>query len=530
MKRSLILGFISLVLFSAHLAFTAPQGVPKHIIFKGLNTKAGPLSLDDGESPDCLNVHTNIFGTLIKRLGYDKLNDAHTHVTTSPGKVNGLFDYAIDSWTRKLIRYFDNELYKMDGLDGAFDPLQVVGVAPSNNIAEFANFEGTLLFNTWSRDGIRYWNGSTSTYDHVQVTPVGKHIVVAYNRVFLGDIVISGTTYELRFYYTDAGTYATMGTNSYETLDAPAGDRLMGFGLLRGRLFGFAKYAVNLISDVGGSDPIEVNKRLAGTGCGAPRTIKTIVSPIMGESLIWLTNDKRLVMYNGSTLIDVSERVYTNNNQSPFAMSLINTGALEKSHAVVDEAKGWYRLFVPISSSVDYELVYDYKTNTLWPMSNQNFESSAVVETTTGNFVYCGDRTGGVFQLDSTNADDGSNINGYWTSRKWDFGFAPYLKKMGEVQIVTKTIGNYNLSYQYRYNWDTSWTTAENLTMTSGGAWLLGDNLPATLGTRQAQTHRLTIPSAFNLFQIKVSNNTSNPSFEVYGLQIISTNLGSVGE
>src|SRR3990167_7464843 len=67
--------------------------IQKHIIFKGLNTKAGPLSLDDGESPQCLNVHTNIFGTLIKRKGYDKLNDAHTHVTTSPGKVNGLFDY-----------------------------------------------------------------------------------------------------------------------------------------------------------------------------------------------------------------------------------------------------------------------------------------------------------------------------------------------------------------------------------------------------------------------------------------------------
>src|SRR3990167_6478303 len=108
MKRSLILGFISLVLFSAHLAFTAPQGVPKHIIFKGLNTKAGPLSLDDGESPDCLNVHTNIFGTLIKRAGFSKLSaSGHTHISTSPGLCNGLYDFAMNSATNYLMGYFD---------------------------------------------------------------------------------------------------------------------------------------------------------------------------------------------------------------------------------------------------------------------------------------------------------------------------------------------------------------------------------------------------------------------------------------
>src|SRR3990167_6092742 len=218
MKRSLILGFISLVLFSAHLAFTAPQGVPKHIIFKGLNTKAGPLSLDDGESPDCLNVHTNIFGTLIKGSGYSLLNTSHNHVTTSPGKINGLYDYAVISSISKQMAFFDDKLYKMDALDGAFDEITLAS-ALTNDVMMFENFDGTLLITTLSRDFPQYWNGSASTTTHVQITPKGKYQIKAYNRWFLSDVSVSGTVYGLRFYFSDSGTYATIGTNNYETLD-----------------------------------------------------------------------------------------------------------------------------------------------------------------------------------------------------------------------------------------------------------------------------------------------------------------------
>src|SRR3990167_4984441 len=185
----------------------------------------------------------------------------------------------------------------MDNHDGAFDYVTST-TSLTDNIAEFANFEGTLLFTTWGRDNLRYWAGS-GNLTHVQITPAGKHVAVAYSRVFLGDVTVSGTAYELRFYFSNSGSYTTWTTSSdYETLDASAGDRLMGFGMLRGRLFGFSKYTVNLISDVGGADPIQVNKRIDGTGCGAPRTIKTINSTAFGASLIWLTNNKRLVIYN----------------------------------------------------------------------------------------------------------------------------------------------------------------------------------------------------------------------------------------
>jgi len=40
----------------------------------GLVTKSSELNLQPNQSPDCLNVHSDIFKSLFKRLGYAKLN------------------------------------------------------------------------------------------------------------------------------------------------------------------------------------------------------------------------------------------------------------------------------------------------------------------------------------------------------------------------------------------------------------------------------------------------------------------------
>ena len=511
MKINKSIGFFIVLALVCTLAYSAPQGSPFHIIFKGLNTKAGPLSLDNGESPDCLNVVSDIFGTLLKRSGYTKLNSAHNHVSTSPGKVNGLYDFAVDSSTRKFIGYFDSLLYKMDDLDGDFDPIQFA-TSMSNDIMEFENFDGVLVMTTWSRDTAQAWTGTGSVTSNVSNMPTGKFIIKAYNRLFVSDVTVSGTNYPLRFYFSNAGSYTVWSTSSdYETLDSSAGDRAMGWGLLKGRLFGFSKYSVNLISDVGGASPMEVSKRLDGTGCGAPRTIETVPTSIIGEAMIWLTPDKRLVMWNGSNMMDIGEKLSKSNNVCPFSLQSIDSSLLEYAHAQVDDVNGWYVIWIPIGTAVDYCVIYDYRANAFWPASNQNFHSSAKVETTTGNFLYVGETDGEVQRWNYGNTDDGEAINSYWTSRKWDFGFAPYMKKMGEVQIVTRTIGNYEISYQYRFNWDTSWSTAEQLSMVTAGDWLLGDALPITLGGHMAQVHRLSIPYAFNLFQIKLSVNASDP-------------------
>ncbi len=521
MKKLLI---FCLILGLSVSAFSATKGsAPKHIVFKGLNTKAGPLQLDDGESPDCRNVHTNIFGTLIKRKGYDNLNSVvNAHPAANPNG-NGLFDFAVDTVTRKLVGYFSNTFQKMDDLDGTWDVIPVGdNLILTDDIASFENNDGICLMLTWSRDTMVSWNGTDATLTHVTAAPAGKYIIKAYSRFFISGLEDS----PLRFDFSAVDSHTTWDdTVDFETLDARDGDQAMGWGLLRGSLYGFTRNTVNLISAFGGNPLFQPRRLLDGVGLGAPRSVQTVNIPNFGEAMIWLTNDKRLVQWNGSSMVEVSEKVSVNNGQSPFSMEEITQAQLEKSHAVVLREKGWYILFTAIGASIDQALVYDYKTGTLWPFDNQTFRSSALVDTSTGNRIFTQDDTGFAYEWDVNNDDNGDTINGSWTSRKFDYGWMPIIKKPGKVGILTKTIGNFDLNFQYRHNWDTSWSTAIPLKMFKN-EWLLGDNLPAILGGGQANFHQVSMPAAFNLFQIRLINNTTNPAFEVLSLDLLANPTG----
>ncbi len=529
MKKAFRILLVFLVLLQfATIAFGAYKGQPLHIIFKGLNTKAGPLSLDNGESPQCLNVHTNIFGTLLKRKGYSKLNSSAPVHTGSNPAGNGLFDYAVDTITRKQVAFFGNTLNKMDALDGVWDTIhEADGITLSDDIVNFENFNGTLVWTNWSRDTLQSWDGSASSTTCVVAAPKGKYIIKAYTRAFIAGLSAN----PLRYHFSAVDDHTTWDlTNDFETLDAPSGDESRGFGLLKGRLYGFTKFTVNLISNQGGNPLFLSVKRLDGVGCGAPRSIQTVNVPTLGESMVWLTEDKRIVAWNGSTLKIVSDRISSDNGLSSVSMPLINFDVMEKSHAVIFEENGWYVLFVPLGSTIETGIIWDYKTDTLWAFSNQNFLSSTLLETSNGIIPYTlGNANGFAYRWFNGNDDDGAAINGTWDSRKWDFGSLPFLKKGQTVWVVTKTIGEIDLTFENRYDWNTSYENSTAFTM-SDDEWVLGDVLPATLGGNEAKTHRVDIDRNFNSYQIRLSNNSTDAAFEVFSLDVVAANLGGVGE
>ena len=87
----------------------------------GLNTTAGPLSLQDNESPDLQNVDFNKFGSVLQRNGTTALN---TSAITGTESSDGLYWFEFDSGgtlTRKLVNITNGKLYKQDGLDGTWD-------------------------------------------------------------------------------------------------------------------------------------------------------------------------------------------------------------------------------------------------------------------------------------------------------------------------------------------------------------------------------------------------------------------------
>ena len=49
----------------------------------GQITKANILALKDSQSPNCLNVHSNLYGVLQKRGGFDSMASTYVDATAS---------------------------------------------------------------------------------------------------------------------------------------------------------------------------------------------------------------------------------------------------------------------------------------------------------------------------------------------------------------------------------------------------------------------------------------------------------------
>ena len=64
----------------------------------GLVTKSSELNLQPNQSPDCLNVHSDIFKSLSKRLGYAKLNSV-----SQAAACNGIYNYIRTETEQHLI-------------------------------------------------------------------------------------------------------------------------------------------------------------------------------------------------------------------------------------------------------------------------------------------------------------------------------------------------------------------------------------------------------------------------------------------
>jgi hypothetical protein len=75
----------------------------------GLITKNSEINLQPSETPDCLNVHSDIFKSLSKRLGYAKLSSV-----SQAASCNGLYNYIRTETEEHIISLWSSSLFNMD--------------------------------------------------------------------------------------------------------------------------------------------------------------------------------------------------------------------------------------------------------------------------------------------------------------------------------------------------------------------------------------------------------------------------------
>ena len=149
----------------------------------GLVTKGNELGLETKQTPDCLNVHSDAFKTLQKRLGYTKLNSSSVS-----SAFKGIYNYRRGESEQYLV-----SLIATTGGTVAFRKMDVVTSA----------WDGT-------------WD--TVTVDATRGTAITNGIM--YNTTFNGDLIITNDAQTVPQKY-DPNDYSGAYTNlSFETQHA----------------------------------------------------------------------------------------------------------------------------------------------------------------------------------------------------------------------------------------------------------------------------------------------------------------------
>ena len=360
-------------------------------------------------SPKTMNAISGKGKTLKKRPGFDVEN--LPGLEDSP--VTGLYDYGISSNSRKQIIHVGSNLYKMDELNGTWQLLQTN--ITNNAVSEFETFTtssgNVLLHATHENDTIKSWDGSASTMTEVSGSgaPAPKYLKAWNNHVWAAGIVNNPS----RLRYSNVATYTNWQTNSIDNYDdnfqTSDGDYITGLAVLRGNLYVFKRYSIFRVTYLGGTPLISVLQVISGTGCISNKSIveaEVTTVDTNGSSkkqvLVFLTADKKIVAFDGSTIYPMSDIISDNNMYSPISMATLNDAGLTEAHAIFLSDADLYLLFVADSTnqSISHCFALNTVTRGIFPWDNMEFKSSAIMVTTQNKKIpYVGGYNGQVYRL-----------------------------------------------------------------------------------------------------------------------------------
>lgn len=380
----------------------------------------------------------------------------------------------------------------------------------------FADWQsGRALINT--DIGMYTYMGSGNA-SAVSAAPIGKFLIVWRNYAFVFGIRGSPNNgqYSALTDYTSWPAANTF-SNAFNTND---GDVILGVRILKGRMYVFKRYATFRVTYLGSNPTFQVDQIL-GIGCPSHYTIKEVdMGGGIGTVLIFPTIDKKLAVFDGYNIQIISDVLSEETNDlfaaaddQPLSFADINYTYADLFHAVVKSDTYEYILYCVLGSdtAVNYAFVFDYKVGGIFPYDGQIFASSCyLMSTNKTKLLYCAGYTGYLWLQESGNNDDGSAINAYVVTGKIIQANAPALLNKGllvGVNVKEVTSGSeLTFNFQFRLNYDVSWSTAESVIYSHNDEFTFG------------RTNIFDIGTIFNMLQIKLKDNSSQLPSTIYSI------------
>src|SRR3990167_5636704 len=480
----------------------------------GLNSTSGPLSVANNESSDLQNIDFNLFGSILKRKGYTALNT--TAITNTPNS-DGLWWYEFVSsgaYSSFIINVGDGKLWKQDNLDGTWDDITGSLTITADNFCDFENFlnEVYITNNTdvpfkWTGTG----NGSAMT------VPSGltkaKNVVQYNNHLFLGNVVVSGTTYKSRFYWSNIKDTGTWLSTSFIEVSKDDGQQIIKMVVLGDSLVIFKERAIYNVSFTGDNDiPFLLKKSNSPVGCVAPFSIQEVEN-----GLVFLSADG-FYYYDGNNSYKISTKIQT-------TLSGYNTGRFNQAVSIRQKGKNRYFCALPSSGQTnnDVIVVWDWVLNAFSIYTGFATASMAIVWVSgLEERPYFGDYSGFVYRMDTGTDDYILNVQTaidayYYTNWKH---YDDIINQKGVPNtVIYYQAANSILTFAYSYDFENADTYSQTFSIATGaavyGTAIYGVDVYAGSGGLQ---QRRDLDGRGRVVRFKFANSTLGETMQIDGI------------
>jgi len=361
--------------------------------FRGLDTKSKAPNINDGRAADLLNVRLSSAFDLKKRYGFSVVNNTLDDFSFSSPAVTGLF-MAEFSTGNELFAFVGNKL-KYDN-EGTWS--DVIGTATITTGANYQWVCITALDNgicTNNQDppiDISSVPGKQAHSFSSLAVPVTKAQAIIWFRNYL----IVGNTYEgstrkTRFRWSDVGTISTWSEENYVDISSLSGDEIISFKEMYGELYIIMRKSIWKASLVGGDDIFVFAKLVDGIGAISPQSVQVISFPQNKQGIVFLTEDKKVQIFNGVTVEDMGTLIQPN-------LDNISASRIQYSASIFDGIYYYLSVTDGSGSENDTLYVYNVEINEWSKYDNVNANifarvktSASVIKTYFGNydsFVY----------------------------------------------------------------------------------------------------------------------------------------------
>lgn len=478
----------------------------------GFNSKSSPVNIKDNEATDLLNINLDTDGAIKKRSGYINFGNQLSH------EINGLSEHVLADQTRYMMACARG-IYKMNSLSGGtWDEITGTTNLTVGNNVYFDRYNDIMLM-TNDTDRVQQWNGTGNAADNDVYNDISlesaQDVAHYKDRVFLANVVISGTRHPNRIYYSDIGDVTTWNADNYYQIGNDARDsisRIINFG---GYLYVVKKRSVWRVRATGDTSiPFNFERTYATEGCVAPGSLQEIENV-----LIYLSN-KGIVMFDGNRSEVISYRIQPN-------IDAFDQAVILKAQSGVYRELNQYWLSIENDSTADRVIVFDYYHNAFLLHNGINASALLSIRNTSEEEVFVtGDADGYVYLQDEGLNDypEGvaTAIDAYYTTKHYHFNTLANSKIIRNIVLLyelQQSQGDLSVSYSYDLSTE-SFETETAPQQGRGAEWDTSEYDVDVYAEFGASYYRLDTKDKGVAVSLKFRNSELSQTFSIYGWAI----------